>query len=327
MALYRRATRLRPDWDEGAWYIGSLLYEREALRRSPRRVRDAGRAHSRRTPAPSACAACASSSSGPARGGAAHACCGRVSSASRTRRASRSVVRYHAGILLTRFGEFEVASSVLSEPGRDIVESPAHDRRVRPEPAADADAALRECRATRRALVQLGRAARRSRWPRAGRRRPSGARRARHRDYPKSRTCTMRAASFNLSATPDAAIADFEPRSQVDSSHLLAHLQLALEWLRRGERRRRRGAYAEARRGRSTRRSAAARVGAGPGPARSRATSTGAIAELETAVRPAPAARRRTSCWRAPTPARARTADAERERREFTRLDRASKPR
>ena len=122
IALYRQGIALRADWDEGRWYLGSSLYERERYREA----RDAFAALVARQPAHAGAVGMK---------GLCEFGLGQHETALRTLLQARSlgiartpeiahVVAYHAGILLTRFGEFEVGYAVLTELSGDNVESP-----------------------------------------------------------------------------------------------------------------------------------------------------------------------------------------------------------
>ena len=141
--LYRRPARSNPNWDEGTLVHRLAALRAAALSRRPAPRLPRSASDSRRTRAPWRCAACASFSCDDTRRRCA-ACCARVSSASRSTPGIASVVRYHAGILLTRFGEFEVASSVLCRVGSRPRGEPGPDRRLRAQPAAHAAAAVRD---------------------------------------------------------------------------------------------------------------------------------------------------------------------------------------
>jgi tetratricopeptide (TPR) repeat protein len=318
LALYRRATALRPNWDEGTWYLGTLLYERGRYAEA----RGAFSALAERQP---------DHAGAVGMRGLCEFQLQRHEEALRSLLRSRelgiahtpalaSVVRYHAAILLTRFGEFEVASSVLSEPGLDLAENPAlidafgvNLLRMPLLPS--------EVPADRRPLVHLaGRAA-----LAMAARRAAIAKQALDElvaRYPTTSSVHYARGAFNLTEAPDAAVADFEREIAVDASHLLAHLQLALEWLRRGNVEKARG-YAE-RAVRIDPGSSAARVGLGQVQLEA-GDLAAAISELETAVRLSPGSPQ-THFVLARAYARAgREADAERERREFTRLDQLAK--
>ena len=231
-----------------------------------------------------------------------------------------SVVRYHAGILLTRFGDFEVGSSVLTESGGDLVESPAlidaFGLNLLRMPLLPA-----EIPADRRPLVRLaGQAA-----LAMAARRAATARQALDdlvAKYPKTPNVNYARGAFNVTEAPDAAIADFEREIALNPAHLLSHLQLALEWLRRGDLKQARH-HAE-RAVQIDTDHAAARVALGQVRLEDGDVAA-AITELETAARLAPGSAQ-THFVLARAYARAgRDADAERERREFTRLEQGAK--
>ena len=122
LALYRKGVEARPDWDEGRWYVATLLYEmdryadaREAfvdvLRRQPTHAGALGlkglcefelRRYNRAlADLLEAGSLGVSRSPGIA-----------------------TVVRYHTAILLTRFGDFEVANQMLTEFAAEGADTP-----------------------------------------------------------------------------------------------------------------------------------------------------------------------------------------------------------
>ena len=314
LGLYRKALASRADWDEGRWYVATLLYEldryaeaREAfgdvLERQPahagarglkglsefelgnheRALRDlleAGKLGVARSPGISA------------------------------------VVRYHTAILLTRFGEFEVANQMLAELASQAPETPqiveafginllrmpvlpgelppAARERVALAGRAGHAIAARRVDAARIALDELI-----DRFPRTP-----------HAHYARG--------VFHLTESADRALEDFRRELDVSPSHVPARLQIAFELVKRGEPARARTPAEEA--ARLAPDHFATRLAVGQVLLELNHVDE-AIEELEKAVTLA-AESPQTHFMLARAYARAgRTVDAERERAEFTRLD------
>jgi predicted Zn-dependent protease len=314
LGLYRKALASRADWDEGRWYVATLLYEldryaeaREAfadvlerqpthagarglkglcefeLRNHERALRDlleAGKLGVARSPGIS------------------------------------TVVRYHTAILLTRFGEFEVANQMLADLASQTPETPqiveafginllrmpvlpgelppeARERVALAGRAGHAIAA-RRMDAARIALDELI-----SRYPETP-----------HAHYARG--------VFRLAENADQALEDFRRELELSPSHVPARLQIAFELVKRGEPARARVAAEEA--ARLAPDHFATRLAVGQVLLEMNHIDE-AIPELEKAVALA-AESPQTHFMLARAYARAgRTVDAERERAEFTRLD------
>jgi tetratricopeptide (TPR) repeat protein len=320
IGLYRRGTAMRPSWDEGTWYIGALEYER---RRFAIALAAFTRLLERQTDHAGA----------EAMAGLCELELGRQEAALRRLMRARelgvahtpgiaSVVRYQTGILLTRFGEFEVGAAVLSEPGNDLDESqqlilafglntlrmPILPSEI-PEPS--------------RPLVE---AAGRAALAMAARRADTAQRAfdALVGRFPNERQVHYARGVFRLASQPDLAIADFERELEISPGHQQARLQLAFEWLRRGEVAKARP-YAEAV-AKQAPEHPVARLALGQTHLEAGETAA-AIAELEMAVQLAPSSAQAHFVLARAYARAGRTAEAERERQEFARLDKASRPR
>jgi tetratricopeptide (TPR) repeat protein len=231
IALYRRGIALRATWDEGRWYLGSSLYERERYRE----CRDAFAALVRRQPA---------HAGGVGMQGLCEFGLGQHETALRTLLRARAlgiartpeiahVVAYHAGILLTRFGEFEVGYAVLTELAGDNVESTKTNEALGVNllrlPILPADLAE-----ARRPLVQLaGRAAF-----------AMGARRLAEAatlldelvaTYPREPNVHYARGVLRTTEAPDLALDDFVAELTISPRHVPARLQLVSELVKRGE--------------------------------------------------------------------------------------------
>ena len=231
IALYRQGIALRADWDEGRWYLGSSLYERERYGEA----RDAFAALVARQPAHAGAVGMK---------GLCEFGLGQHEPALRTLLQARSlgiartpeiahVVAYHAGILLTRFGEFEVGYAVLTELSGDNVESPKTIEalglnllRMPILPGALPEA--------KRPLVQLaGRAA----FAMGGRRLADAARLLDElvAAYPREPNVHYARGVLRTTEAPDLALEDFVAELAVSPRHVPARLQLVFEHVKRGE--------------------------------------------------------------------------------------------
>jgi tetratricopeptide (TPR) repeat protein len=231
IALYRQGLGLKADWDEGRWYLGSSLYERERFAE----CRDAFAAVVARQPA---------HAGGVGMKGLCEFGLGQHETALRTLLRARTlgiartpeiahVVAYHAGILLTRFGEFEVGYAVLTELAGDNVESPKTNEalglnllRMPILPSALPEA--------KRPMVQLaGRAA----FAMGGRRLADAGRLLDElvAAYPKEPNVHYARGVLRTTEAPDLALDDFVAEIAVSPRHVPARLQLVFELVKRGE--------------------------------------------------------------------------------------------
>jgi tetratricopeptide (TPR) repeat protein len=231
IGLYRQGIALRADWDEGRWYLGSSLYERERYGEA----RAAFAALVARQPAHAGAVGMQ---------GLCEFALGQHEAALRTLLRARSlgiartpelahVVAYHAGILLTRFGEFEVGYAVLTELSGDNVESPKTVEalglnllRMPILPAALPEA--------KRPMVQLaGQAA----FAMGGRRLADAGRLLDElvAAYPREPNVHYARGVLRTTEAPDLALEDFVAELAVSPRHVPARLQLVFELVKRGE--------------------------------------------------------------------------------------------
>jgi tetratricopeptide (TPR) repeat protein len=231
ISAYREALRLRPSWDEGWWYLGTLNYDLDAYSEA----RDAFRKFVTLKP----------------EGGPSWAFLGfceyrlkdydlaleHVQRALQLGLAANeelhTVTRYHAAILLIRVGEFDHAfesltvlarkaddnPKVIEAMGLDVLqmallpaEIPAEKRELvlKAGRAGYADAASRPIDARQHYKELL------ERWP----------------DTPNVHYAY---GVFLLDAQPEAALAELRRELEISPGHVLARLQLAFELLMRGD--------------------------------------------------------------------------------------------
>jgi tetratricopeptide (TPR) repeat protein len=231
VTLYRQGLALRPAWDEGRWYLGSSLYELERHAEA----RDAFAALVKRQP-------------GHAGAVAMQGLCeyelGQHEVALRTLLKARSLgiarnrdishaVAYTAGILLTRFEEFEVGYAVLTELSGDNVESPRviealglNVLRMPILPSAIPPA--------KKPLVEL---AGKAGFAMGGRRLGDAAKLLDElvATYPKEPNVHYARGVLRTTEAPDKAIEDFLDELTISPGHIPARLQLVFELVKRGE--------------------------------------------------------------------------------------------
>jgi tetratricopeptide (TPR) repeat protein len=314
LGLYRRAAKLKPDWDEGTWYIGSLLYELERFREA----RDAFDALATRQPEHAGAVGMR---------GLCDFRLGANEQALRSLLQARNLgiartpgvaipVRYHAGILLTAFREFEVGYSVLSEFATDGQESAAiieaFGLNLLRLPVMPADVEERQ-----RPLIRLaGQAA----YAMAARRLPVAKPLLDElvKTYPTTPNVHYARGVFRLTESPETAIDDFKEEIAISPKHVPARLQVAFELLRRGEATAAKPFAQDA--VRLEPEHFAARLALGQTLVELE-DMEGAVRELERAVQLAPGSPQTHFALARAYAKAGRPTDAERERAEFTKVD------
>jgi tetratricopeptide (TPR) repeat protein len=229
--LYRQGLALRPAWDEGRWYLGSSLYELE-----------------RHAEARDAFAALVARQSSHAGAVAMQGLCeyelGRHEAALRTLLRARSLgiarnrdiaqaVDYTAGILLTRFEEYEVGYAVLTALSGDNVESPRviealglNMLRMPILPSAIPPA--------KKPLVEL---AGKAGFAMGGRRLGEASRLLDElvATWPREPNVHYARGVLRTTEAPDQALEDFLEELKISPGHIPARLQLVFELVKRGE--------------------------------------------------------------------------------------------
>jgi tetratricopeptide (TPR) repeat protein len=316
LGLYRGALSVRSDWPEGRWYVATLLYEldryaeardafSEVLSREPAHagalglkglcefeLRDYERALSTLLQAT-------------------------TKGVSRSPEIAR-VVRYHAAILLTRFGEFEVAYQMLTGFAEEAVETPqvidAFGLNLLRLPMLPADLPA----AQRDTVLLAGRAG----YAMAARRTSDAGPLlndlvTRNPTLPHAHYAR---GVFFLTEDPRRALEDFRRELEISPSHVPARLQIAFELVKQGD-------AAQARRPAQEAAALApdhfaTRLALGQVLLEMNEIDP-AITELEAAARLAPGSPQAQFMLGRAYARAGRTADAERARAEFTRLDHA----
>jgi tetratricopeptide (TPR) repeat protein len=314
LTLYRKAVAARPDWDEGRWYAATLLYELDRYAEA----KDAFSDVLRREPAHAGALGLKGLCEFELRQYDAaltellHA---RKMGVARSPGIA-TVVRYHAAILLTRVGEFEVANEILTEfvaEGTDtpqVIEAFGLNVLRMPMLPSEFPSAARE------RVLLAGRA--------------GYAMAARHVDaaraaldelvtrYPKTPHAHYTRGVLFLTEDSEHALEEFRRELAISPSHVPARLQIAFEYLKRGDAARALPVAIEAAKLAPDHFAACLALGQ---VLVEMNDIQRAIPELEKAAALAPGSpQTRFMLARAYTRA-GREADAERERAEFTRLD------
>ena len=231
ITLYQQALRLRPTWDEGWWYLGTLYYSvdrhqealeafRRLLTRQPKHgptlaflglcefeLRDYERALNDLQMARSLGVG--------------------------DNRLLVSVTHYNLGILLNRFGRHEDAFDVLQKFAREHPEDPSVLQAfglsvlLMPYlpselPSDKYDLVLMAGRAAFKMALGQSEEANRLYEQLVSR-------------YPEASNVHYAYGAFLLNSQPDKALEEFRRELQISPSHIYAKLQLALGYIRRGE--------------------------------------------------------------------------------------------
>lgn len=231
LTLYRKALAARPKWDEGRWYEATLLYEldrhaearaafSEVLRREPAHAGALGLRGLCEFELRQYDAALAD---------LLHA---RKMGVSRSEGIA-TVVTYHAAILLTRAGDFEIANQMLTEFVADGTDTPqvieAFGLNVLRMPMLPSELPA----AARERVLLAGHAG----YAMAARQ--VGAARIALDDlvarYPATPHVHYARGVFFLTEDSERALADFRRELEISPSEVPARLQIAFEYLKRGE--------------------------------------------------------------------------------------------
>lgn len=231
LTLYRKALAARPKWDEGRWYEASLLYELD-------RHAEAKEAFSevlRRQPAHAGALGLRGLCEFELRhydAALADLLQARKMGVSRSAGIA-TVVTYHAAILLTRAGEFEVANQMLTEFVSDGTDTPqvieAFGLNVLRMPMLPSEFPA----AAREQVLLAGHAG----YAIAARQ-VVPARTALDElvmRYPKTPHVHYARGVFFLTEDSERALEDFRRELEISPSHVPARLQIAFEYLKRGE--------------------------------------------------------------------------------------------
>jgi tetratricopeptide (TPR) repeat protein len=231
ISLYIEALRRKPDWPEGWWYVGTILYEQDRYSEARDALRNLTALEPKNAPAAALLGLCEY----------------------QTREYERALVnlqkarllglgnnqelievtRYHAAILMTRLEQFEVGFEILREFAREQRESPkiieAFGINLLRMPFLPAELPPDK----REIVLMAGRAA--YDW---AARRPREARKG-FEDlvarYPQTPNVHYAFGAYLLLEEADAALAEFRKELEISPPHAPAMLQMAFEYVKRGE--------------------------------------------------------------------------------------------
>ncbi len=231
MDLYGKSLQMRPNWAEGWWYAGTILYERDRYAGARDAFRNLVALDPKRAHAWGMLGLCEYQTREYDRA---------VNSLQRGRSLGladnpeiESVVRYHAAILYIRFEQFEVAFDILSEFVRQARESPkiieAFGLTMLRMPFLPHELPPDK----REQVLIAGRAG----FDLAARRRDEARKSfdellARYPDAPNVHYVH---GVFLLSQDSDAALEEFRRELKISPSHVPSLLQMAFEYLKRNE--------------------------------------------------------------------------------------------
>lgn len=229
--LYREAVRLRPDWKEGWWYLGTMFYDQDRYEEARTALRRFTVLDPKVSPGWAFLGLCEYETKAYEE---ALAHLQRASALGLDPGSQLSVVTgYHIALLLTRSERFEGALEVLIKFAQQGNEKPEFVE-------AAGLAALRkpllptELPPTERELVlRVGRAV-----VDTGARRPAEAQREFEdlvASYPKTRNLHYLFGSFLLTSNPDAGLVELKKELENSPRHVPALAQIAFEYLKRGD--------------------------------------------------------------------------------------------
>ncbi len=229
--LYQKALALRPDWEEGWWYLGTIHYEEDRYREAREAFFRLSRLKPKGGPAWAMLGLC-EYRLGRYEAALEHLQRARVFGLPANTELS-AVSRFHLAVLLNKFGEHEAALQLLYALARREQESPSLIE-------AMGLSALRmtflpgQVPADQSGLV--GEAG----WAQylMATRRPEEARKAAEElvvRYPATPHLRYNLGVFLLAEDPDAAIEKFLEELRVSPQHVPARLQIAFEWIKRGD--------------------------------------------------------------------------------------------
>ena len=231
IALYKKGVRLRPRWDEGWWYLGTLLYEkdrfeaaRDAFRRMLAVKADVGAAWALRGLCDFRVADYPAALEHITKG---------LQLGLGDNRELTSVVRYHQGLLQVKGGQFELALESLTLLARTGQETPGltdaiglmllRKALVPSEiPEADRDLVRQAGHAGYLSLARQGDAA-------------ALAFAALVAAYPSTPYVHYAAGAFLLQSDADRGLAELRREVQIFPDNVFAHLEIAFELLRRAD--------------------------------------------------------------------------------------------
>jgi tetratricopeptide (TPR) repeat protein len=229
--LYNQALQLNPRWVEGWWYLGSIFYDRDRYSEARDALRILLSNDGKNGPAWALIGLCEFQlrNYDPALADIQYA---RVLGMGDNKEFI-NVTRYHAGILMTRSGQFEIGYEALRDFARDGNESPsvieALGLNILRMPFLPAEAPPDK----RELILLAGRAA----FYQAARRVQETERAFKEllARYPEAPNVHYAYGVFLLIDSPDAAVEEFRRELQVSPANVPAMLQIAFEYIKRND--------------------------------------------------------------------------------------------
>jgi tetratricopeptide (TPR) repeat protein len=231
LLLYGQALQMRPAWAEGWWYAGTILYDRDRYAEGRDAFRRLASLEPKNGPAWAMLGLCEFQTREYERA-LVDLQRGRLLGLGGNAQLA-SVVRYHAAMLYTRFEQFEIAYEILREFAREHNESPnvieVCGLTILRLPFLPSEAPPDK----RELIVMAGRAT----YYMAARRVEEArqafeALRAR---FPETPGVHYAFGVFLLNQQPEAALEEFRRELKLSPSHVPSMLQMAFEYLKRGE--------------------------------------------------------------------------------------------
>lgn len=229
--LYREGVRLRPDWKEGWWYLGTMFYDQDRYGEARGALRRFTFLDPKVAPGWAFLGLCEYETKAydEALVHLKHAMALGLDAGDQL----NTVVQYHTALLLTRSGEFEAALETLVKSARMGVDTPSMVE-------AAGIAGLRkpllptELPSNERELVlQVGRAV-----IDTGARREAAAQKEFEdlvKNYPRMPNIHYLFGSFLRLGDPDAGLRELSKELEISPRHIPALLQIAFEYLKRGD--------------------------------------------------------------------------------------------
>lgn len=229
--LYRECVRIQPAWAEGWWYLGTLLYDRNDFRAAAEAFRHSVKLEPKGAPAFAMLGLCEFQTR-QFESALEHLREGLTLGLGANPQIA-NVSRYHLAVLLTHFGQFEAALQGLMQLATQGADDPETI-------VACGIAALRlpllpaELPKEKREIVlQVGRAV----YDTGAHRAAQASREFQElaANHPQTPEIHYLYGGFLLLSDSDAGVRELKRELEVSPSHVPARLQLAYEYLKRGE--------------------------------------------------------------------------------------------
>jgi tetratricopeptide (TPR) repeat protein len=229
--LYREGVRIRPDWKEGWWYLGTMFYDQDRYEEARAALRRFSALDPKVAPGWGFLGLCEFETKAYAEAliHLKHAIALGLEAGSQL----DTVVQYHTALLLTRSGEFEAALEILVRSAQRNDASPST---IEAAGLAGLRKALLPAElppAERELVLQVGRAV-----IDTGARREAAAQKEFEdlvASYPTTPNIHYLFGSFLMLSNPDAGLRELAKELEISPRHIPARLQMAFEYLRRGD--------------------------------------------------------------------------------------------